>query len=110
MVEGKVIFAGWKKAYGRVIILEHSDGTTSWYAHMSKRIAKKGDVLQPGDKIGLVGASGHTTGSHLHFETHNAKDETINPVTWLQTRVWKVEPAADSAPVTPVAESVPAEK
>lgn len=110
VVEGKVIFAGWKKAYGRLIIMEHSDGTTSWYAHMSKRIAKKGDYLQVGDKIGLVGASGHTTGSHLHFETHNAKDETINPVTWLQTRAWKVEPAevttdpAAQTPAEPVVE------
>jgi murein DD-endopeptidase MepM/ murein hydrolase activator NlpD len=110
VVEGKVIFAGWKKAYGRLIIMEHSDGTTSWYAHMSKRIAQKGDYLQPGDKIGLVGASGHTTGPHLHFETHNANDEVINPVTWLQTRVWKAEPAADSAPVTPVSESATTEK
>ena len=110
VVEGKVTFAGWKKAYGRLIIMEHSDGTSSWYAHMSKRIAKKGQVLQPGDTIGLVGASGHTTGSHLHFETKNAEGEKINPVTWLQTRVWKVEPAADSAPETPVAESAPAEK
>ena len=110
VVEGKVTFAGWKKAYGRLIIMEHSDGTSSWYAHMSKRIAKKGDVLQPGDTIGLVGASGHTTGSHLHFETKNAAGEKINPVTWLQTRVWKAEPAADSAPVTPVSESAPAEK
>jgi murein DD-endopeptidase MepM/ murein hydrolase activator NlpD len=66
--------------------------------------------LQPGDTIGLVGASGHTTGSHLHFETKNAEGEKINPVTWLQTRVWKVEPGADSAPETPVAESAPAEK
>jgi murein DD-endopeptidase MepM/ murein hydrolase activator NlpD len=90
--------------------MEHSDGTTSWYAHMSKRIAQKGDYLQPGDKIGLVGASGHTTGPHLHFETHNANDEKINPVTWLQTRVWKAEPAADSAPVTPVSESATTEK
>jgi murein DD-endopeptidase MepM/ murein hydrolase activator NlpD len=110
VVEGKVTFAGWKKAYGRLIIMEHSDGTSSWYAHMSKRIAKKGQVLQPGDTIGLVGASGHTTGSHLHFETKNAAGEKINPVTWLQTRVWKVEPAADPAPETPVSESAPAEK
>lgn len=112
VVEGKVIFAGWQHAYGRLIIMEHSDGTTSWYAHMSKRIAKKGDVLQPGDKIGLVGASGHTTGSHLHFETHNAKDETINPVTWLQTRVWKVEPAAvvPADPATSPTESAVLEK
>jgi murein DD-endopeptidase MepM/ murein hydrolase activator NlpD len=77
---------------------------------MSKRIAKKGQVLQPGDTIGLVGASGHTTGSHLHFETKNAEGEKINPVTWLQTRVWKVEPVADPAPETPVSESAPTEK
>ncbi len=105
VVEGKVTFAGWQKAYGRLIILEHADGTTSWYAHMSKRVAKKGDVLMPGDTIGLVGASGHTTGSHLHFETHNANGEKTNPVTWLQSRVWKVEPATDPAAETPVTES-----
>lgn len=105
VVEGKVTFAGWQKAYGRLIILEHADGTTSWYAHMSKRVAKKGDVLMPGDTIGLVGASGHTTGSHLHFETHNANGEKTNPVTWLQSRVLKVEPATDPAAETPVTES-----
>ncbi len=86
---GKVIFSGWKKAYGRVVIMEHADGTSTWYAHMSKRIAKKGEYLEVGEKIGLVGSSGHTTGSHLHFEAHNKNDEPINPVTWLQLRVWK---------------------
>ena len=111
VVPGKVTFAGWQHAYGRLIILEHADGTTSWYAHMSKRIAKKGQVLEIGDKIGLVGASGHTTGSHLHFETHNSKDEKINPVTWLQTRAWKVDSApAATDPATPAAEPVAAEK
>ena len=93
---GKVIFSGWKKAYGRLVIMEHADGTTTWYAHMSKRIAKKGEYLEVGEKIGLVGSSGHTTGSHLHFEAHNKNDETINPVTWLQLRVWKNAPVNDT--------------
>jgi murein DD-endopeptidase MepM/ murein hydrolase activator NlpD len=93
IVPGEVIFAGWKKAYGRVVIIEHDDKTTSWYAHMSKRIAKKGQNLEVGDSIGLIGSSGHATGPHLHFETHNKNDEKMNPVTWLQQRVWKVAPA-----------------
>lgn len=101
IVPGEVIFSGWKKAYGRVVIMEHADGTTSWYAHMSRRIARKGDYLQVGDKIGLVGSSGHTTGPHLHLETHNKNDETINPVTWLQLRVWKDAPTNETVEVAP---------
>ena len=105
---GKVIFSGWKKAYGRLVIMEHADGTTTWYAHMSKRIAKKGDYLEVGEKIGLVGSSGHTTGSHLHFEAHNKNDETINPVTWLQLRVWKnANPEAVAAEVVAAPSATP---
>ena len=52
VVEGKVIFAGWKKAYGRLIIMEHSDGTTSWYAHMSKELLKKVTTYKLETKLG----------------------------------------------------------
>ena len=92
VVEGEVIFAARKPAYGRVVVLQHADGTTSWYAHMSKIIAKKGRYLTPGDEIGLVGSSGRSSGSHLHFEVKSSSDKSMNPVTWLQDRAWKVTP------------------
>lgn len=65
---GKVVFAGYKSGYGRTVDIEHGYGFKSRYAHMHSILVKKGDTVAMGDKVGLMGSSGRSTGPHLHYE------------------------------------------
>lgn len=66
---GKVRIAQWSKTYGNVVIVRHPNGIETYYAHLSKLMVKTGDNVNAGDVIGLGGNTGHSHGSHLHFET-----------------------------------------
>lgn len=80
--DGKVAFAGLKAGYGRLIILDHGQGLTSWYAHLDEILVKTGQGVKRGSLIGKVGNSGRTTGPHLHFEVRlNGKPR--NPLLYL---------------------------
>ena len=73
---GEVIFAkmGWNGAFGGLVIIDHANGTQTLYAHQSQVLAHVGDEVSRGDVIGLVGSTGHSTGPHLHFEVHGARN------------------------------------
>ena len=77
---GKVIFAkmGWNGAFGGLVIINHSNGTQTLYAHQSKIATHAGDEVHQGEIIGYVGSTGHSTGPHLHFEVHGAKNPGVN--------------------------------
>ena len=79
---GVVSYSGTMPEYGNVIDIDHDNGLTSRYAHLSKRIAKVGDVVMKGQVIGLVGNTGRTTGPHLHFEVRE-KGIPLNPTKFL---------------------------
>lgn len=68
--DGRVVFRGWKRGYGRVVMVRHSRKYTTVYAHMSKfrRNVKTGTWVKQGQVIGYVGHSGWATGPHLHYE------------------------------------------
>ncbi|MAL99985.1 MAG: peptidase M23 [Alteromonadaceae bacterium] len=68
--DGRVRFAGWKGGYGRTIVLQHGDGITTLYAHLSKlgKGIANGKTVKQGQTIGYVGSSGMVTGPHLHYE------------------------------------------
>jgi murein DD-endopeptidase MepM/ murein hydrolase activator NlpD len=66
---GTVIFSGQQSGYGNVIIIDHGGGMSTLYGHQSQRIAQDGQHVSQGQVIGKVGSTGHSTGSHLHFET-----------------------------------------
>lgn len=66
---GKVRIAQWSKTYGNVVVIRHPNGIETYYAHLSKLNVKTGDDVKAGDLIGLGGNTGHSHGSHLHFET-----------------------------------------
>ena len=68
--DGTVEFAGQQNGYGNVLVINHGNGHSTKYAHMSKIIAHKGQKVQQGQTVGLVGATGWATGPHLHFEFH----------------------------------------
>ena len=80
---GKVIYSGWYGGYGKVVILDHGSctghPTTTLYAHMSQQKVTKGQYVERGQVIGLVGATGYATGPHLHFEVRiNGKPNNPN--------------------------------
>jgi murein DD-endopeptidase MepM/ murein hydrolase activator NlpD len=80
--DGKVIYSDRLSGYGNVIILEHSGGFTSVYAHNDRNYARKGQRIQRGQKIAAVGSTGRATGPHLHFEIR--KDNVArNPLYYL---------------------------
>ncbi len=64
--------------YGNCIIIEHENNIKTLYAHLEKRLVKSGDVVQQGQQIGTVGATGRATGPHLHYEVYKGK-QSINP-------------------------------
>ena len=66
--DGKVIFAGQKGGYGKVVGIEHENDFTTWYGHLSRISVKTGQGVPQGKVIGLSGNTGISTGPHLHFE------------------------------------------
>jgi murein DD-endopeptidase MepM/ murein hydrolase activator NlpD len=66
--DGKVEFAGVQNGYGNVIEIDHGKGDTTVYAHLSRIDVQRGQLLQRGQQIGAVGATGWATWPHLHFE------------------------------------------
>lgn len=81
--EGTVTFAGRASGYGKLIIIKHSDGYETRYAHLSQIDVKKGQKISQNQHIALSGATGRVSGPHLHFEIRkNGKIE--NPLTYLK--------------------------
>jgi hypothetical protein len=69
---GVVSFAGFNSGgYGNLVVISHRLGFESWYAHMSRVAATPGESVSGGQVIGYVGATGHATGPHLHFEVRH---------------------------------------
>lgn len=65
---GTVVAAGWDGAFGNLIQIDHGFGVVSRYAHLSRMLVRKGDVVARNEQIGVVGATGRATGVHLHYE------------------------------------------
>ena len=66
--DGIVERAGWSNGYGNYTVIRHVNGYETGYGHQSKLLVKPGDKVRQGQLIGLVGSTGNSTGSHLHFE------------------------------------------
>ncbi|MBO0201145.1 M23 family metallopeptidase, partial [Vibrio alginolyticus] len=75
---GRVIEAGWKGGYGNMIEIDHGNGVTTRYGHLSKIEVEVGDIVTRGQIMGLVGSTGRSTGPHLHYELR-INDRPINP-------------------------------
>lgn len=80
---GKVVHSGWMGGYGKTIVIQHSNGLTTLYAHCSELVAKKGAVVKKGQKIALVGSTGRSTGPHVHFEIRK-NGSTLSPLKYLK--------------------------
>ncbi len=75
---GVVTKAGWEGGYGNMIEIDHGNGLTTRYGHLSKVGVSVGDTIQRGQLIGLIGSTGRSTGPHLHYELR-LDDKAINP-------------------------------
>jgi len=79
---GQVEFVGIKNGYGNTIIIDHKNGFKTLYGHLNSYGVSKGDKVDKGDKIGIMGNTGRSTGVHLHFEIiKNGTNQ--NPLSYL---------------------------
>lgn len=83
MSAGRVRYAGWQGGYGNKVEILYWDGTVSAYGHMSRTEVKAGDNVVPGTRVGTVGNTGDSTGSHLHLEIHPKSRKATDPEPWL---------------------------
>jgi murein DD-endopeptidase MepM/ murein hydrolase activator NlpD len=80
---GTVVFAGPLTAMGNATFIDHGQGIYTGYGHQAEFKVKAGDHVEPGQLIGVIGATGRVTGPHLHFEVW-VNGNKVNPVQWLE--------------------------
>ena len=76
--DGRVVYAGRKLNYGKIVTVEHKFGMSTRYGHLDRFNVKSGQRVKKGDIIGYVGTTGRTTGSHLHYEVR-LRNQPLNP-------------------------------
>jgi murein DD-endopeptidase MepM/ murein hydrolase activator NlpD len=81
--EGTVVFAGWSGGYGNLVEIRHTDGTTTRYGHNSRLLVSVGQSVGQGQQVSEMGSTGHSTGSHLHFEIRPNGGDAVNPIAHL---------------------------
>lgn len=77
--DGTVVKADYDSGYGKCVIISHGYGYQTLYGHMSRIDVKEGDKVKKGQRIGLIGSTGQSTGPHCHYEVH-LNGEVVNPV------------------------------
>lgn len=83
---GKVVSAGWSGGYGRMVEVDHGNGLSTRYGHLSEINVRIGEVVKIGQVVGLVGSTGRSTGPHLHYETR-IDGEAVDPQKFLRAGV-----------------------
>lgn len=80
--DGTVIHSGNKGGYGKTIKIRHEYGYTTLYGHLDERLVQEGESITKGQLVGRVGSTGHSTGSHLHYEVR-VNGKAVNPWPYL---------------------------
>lgn len=81
--DGVIAKAADQNKWGNLIVIEHSDGYQTWYAHLQKFNVTKNQSVKKGDVIGYVGNTGASLGAHLHYEVHY-KEAQVNPINFIK--------------------------
>lgn len=79
---GRVVFAGWAGGYGKCVRIEHANNFETLYGHLSRISVKVGEEVTVGQKVGEIGSTGHSTGTHLHYEVRK-NGKAVNPISFL---------------------------
>lgn len=80
---GTVVSAGWNGGYGRMVEIDHGNGLSTRFAHMSRIDVKVGDQVEKGSELGESGSSGRSTGPHIHYEIRREGD-AVDPLPFLK--------------------------
>jgi murein DD-endopeptidase MepM/ murein hydrolase activator NlpD len=81
---GKVTNASWAGGYGNMVEIQHAEGVSTRYGHLSAILVSEGQVVAAGTPIGRVGSTGRSTGPHLHYETR-IDGEPVDPMRFLRS-------------------------
>ena len=79
---GRVTFAGYKSGYGNLVEITHPTGYVTRYGHNARNLVRDGDTVAKGQAIAVIGSTGRSTGTHVHFEVEK-NGRTINPAGYL---------------------------
>jgi murein DD-endopeptidase MepM/ murein hydrolase activator NlpD len=79
----RVTFAGWQRGYGNVVVTRDDLGRSHLYGHLLRIVAKVGNILDQGQRLGALGSTGRSTGPHVHYEVRARSGAHINPVSLL---------------------------
>ena len=82
---GVITLAGWQSGYGNTVVVDHGNGLTTLFGHLSKVDAMLGQEITRGELLGEVGSTGRSTGPHLHYEVR-INDIAVNPGHYLPAR------------------------
>lgn len=80
---GKVVSAGWSGGYGNMVEVDHGNGVSTRYGHMTEILVKVGDTVKAGGIVGLAGSTGRSTGTHLHYEVRE-DGRAIDPLYFVR--------------------------
>ena len=81
--DGVVASVGKEYGYGKVLSIRHGHGVVTRYAHLNKAVVKKGQFVKRGETVALVGNTGRSTGTHLHYEVH-LNGVPVNPLRYIK--------------------------
>ena len=86
IASGTVTFAGYDGAYGNKVVVQHQDGTETWYAHLASISVSVGQSVTHHSVVGPVGSTGNVTGPHFHLEARPVGGDPVDPLTALAAR------------------------
>jgi murein DD-endopeptidase MepM/ murein hydrolase activator NlpD len=90
---GTVKLCEWQAGYGRLIIIDHGHGLCSYFGHLEKILIKPGEHVTRGQLIGLMGSTGTSTGTHLHYEIRK-NNQAISPAPYLRNQACQLPQAS----------------